>query len=121
MSDQRPRRWFQFHLSTAVALLIGASVWVGINFIPYWKNLPLPHRPGGSFVCGQVTAGQRGFPMSWVLWELNQTEYDWQARIDFVAMSVDLVVGIGLLVLLAFILERQLCEWFIRRREGRKP
>ena len=41
MSEPRPRRWFQLHLTTAIVLMLVAAglVWANMTRKPYWSKL----------------------------------------------------------------------------------
>ena len=106
MSD-KPRRWFQFHLSTAVLLMlaIGFDLCLWTHTTRIYEYLSLDSMEIGY-------SNDFGFPISFY-WT---KKFAWNDTRTLMAILANLPFNAGPLLVLALA-----CEWFIRRREDRTP
>ena len=113
MSD-KPRHWFQIHLSTAVVLMFVAGTIMWLNTIPGigWS---------GGVNIGPTRPGEGYSFLGWPYWNrllvftTSSEKLIGDQWID-VGIYYDVLTAIGILAGTAFA-----CELCIRRREARKP
>ena len=104
MSDRPKRRWFQFHLSTALILMFSTGIII-------WLNV------------SRVMLQPRGWPCEMESFEWKRTYTVPAHRVttlyvnwNVIGLLNNIVIGCTILLLIAFV-----SEYLIRRREGRKP
>jgi len=117
MSDKRARRWFQFHLSTAVLmmLVVGAMSWlemhehrfklqvIGDNEGPYPEYIVMR---GWPVMMGRETIDKNGIV----------TELPWSTEATVLGyFTLDLLCFLSILAATGFV-----SEYIIRRRETKK-
>ncbi len=106
------RRWFQFHLSTAIVLMFVAAglLWINVRIDPA-TIVHLPYIPPDSNVTFSPPLGVadcRGWPWYFHMKPDVMSWYEWH----YGPLLGDAAVVLAILVAVAF-----LCEWRIRRRE----
>ena len=98
--------WFQIHLSTAIGLMFAAGGLMWANFIAYtWQVDAL-----------DLYNWAYGLPLPWYKWyEINTGKVEHASVLKY-GILVNMIFAIVILTCLAVV-----CEYNIRRREGRKP
>jgi len=122
--NDKPRRWFQIHLSTAIVLMLLTSTLMFANFrlrtIEAHENLNQSY-PKSAMILDSMHCYEQGFPFTclhfdrYVHLNPNQT-VDQDGELKFKPLLANLSTCIASLVIAASAL-----EWRIRRREVRKP
>lgn len=108
------RRFWQFHLSTAIMLMFVAGVLVGLCFEPrryYGLSHEHPELPN---VYGWP------FPFLWgngEIWLREESRFVlWSLRLPLLGMIANVAIDVGILLAAAIVWER-----FIRRRSALEP
>jgi hypothetical protein len=111
MEPPKKRRFWQLHLSTAVVMtfVAGGAIWPSTS-------------PRGEYIL------HYGWPWTACTWygnpevkdfyatALPPIHFDYDIKLDKVALLKDLLCVVGMTLFVAFV-----SEWLIRHREGRKP
>ena len=137
MSDKPKRRWFRFHLSTAVVLTICAAAAgclnvqkrsedradLATNALKTWFKQQNDPRNGDTIPNGGTCYGLvkvQGFPLTChtvCQFEANfDNQMHFYSQISWLHLGVDVFATVVLLITIGFI-----SEFLIRRREARKP
>ncbi len=129
MSDKFKRRFWQFHLSTAILLMffIGCSIWANSRINNAALLRQIEEDSDKSFV-EETKKVIFVYPYTWDQLS-NCPEYGWPVTAfgpgnshslkpfwRKSGIAIDLLFSIGILFVVAFA-----SEWLIRRREGRMP
>ena len=100
-AEKTRRRWFQFHLSTAVVLMIAAAGLLWVNVVKHFA----------------ITAtGLRIYSLLyWYGWPIRFLEEmpDGSHQIFWPALVVDLAAGLSILFVVAYV-----CEFIARRKRN---
>ena len=100
MSEKPKRPWFRFHLLTAVLIMVASGVFIGCNC---WRR--------SDFVGSPIGEGY-GWPLLFYF-DTTVHEHHW------IFSGKDLCANI-LVAMVPMFLAALICEWLIRRHEGRK-
>jgi len=126
-NPEKPKRKFwQVHLSTAVILMIEAAglLWLNVTHVEEKRTLHYPLYFEGSELTNVAALFERqGWPICYHQVFFQGTLHDRmnpddRVSDDWKALSLTIDAVICLVILLA---NGSICEWLIRRREGRKP
>jgi len=108
----KKRRWFQVHLSTAIALMLVSAVLVWANMrvqdVPYENHADL-FRANYGWPLTAVYREAEKWPIGSLLYPIGESYYviDWEKGVPLNCSS-----ALAILAATAFA-----CEWLIRRRE----
>lgn len=108
----KPHRWFQFHLSTAIILMFCA--WPLLGFFTY-----LNHKPQDEKIVVTTTGSWMTLKEGWPFIFYDGPQ-DPNSKLPstwyWAALAIDVAIALFLFYCLA-----QLCEYYIRYSEARKP
>lgn len=110
---EKGRAWFQFHLSTAIAVMIVGAVFIGLNAC---LRIQLPDKPG------KESFEFYGWPFPFKGRPVDNTDYATRSILRWYDMGpggygflLDAFISITILILTAFVL-----EYWTRRRERKR-
>ena len=114
MVDKPKRRWFRFHLSTAILLSLttGALMWA--NYVSVACDEPDTDYPDYAGIQHHVSSKRLGWPV--VYTQLYDNGHRLNELKTMVIPLINFAIAIAIIALVA-----SLSEYTIRRREARKP
>ena len=113
------RRWFQFHLATAMLLMLvaGVLVWVNMRVRPVSDDifLYLAYSKSPRIIIDdrpmRNEAGEHGWPWTGYRWFKAYHNFFEFSMIYKSSICLNIIFGVGSLLAIAVI-----CEWLIRRK-----
>ena len=114
MRDKPHRSWFQLHLSTAIVMMFVAGGVTWANFSPesggHFEFVPIPPQQGMMF---PVLPTRTSYGWPYRCFDLYGEEHRFWS---YSRLGID-----GALALIILCGSAIICEYFLRRREARKP
>jgi len=111
MSEKPRRKWFRFHLLTAVLLSLTAGGLLLFNMRLYNVGRGFSTAQGWPFPWAETLN-----PVDHINWTTEQQQLYFTPQLKPVGMVVDALVGLGILLTVSVA-----SEFYTRRREAPKP